>query len=53
MKKGRKRIHYNANMHDYRTDKPSLREISKGHMVYVNDKEFAEMKKITVKNQQI
>lgn len=42
--KGRKRIHYNPSQHDYRLDKPSLREISKGHMVYANDKEFNEMK---------
>jgi oligopeptide transport system ATP-binding protein len=43
--KDRKRLHYNPRMHDYRFDKPSLREIVEGHFVYVNDKEFEEMKK--------
>lgn len=41
--KGRKRIHYNPSQHDYRIDKPELKEISKGHFVYANDKEFKEM----------
>src|SRR5690554_6473380 len=49
--KGRKRIHYNPRQeHDYRIDKPSLREISDGHMVYANDKEFEAMKKAYAKN---
>jgi oligopeptide transport system ATP-binding protein len=42
--KGRKRIHYNPSQHDYRIDKPSLKEINPGHFVFVNDKEFKEMK---------
>lgn len=48
--KGRKRIHYNPMMHDYRFDKPELREISEGHHVFANDKEFAEMQKQYAKN---
>lgn len=43
--KGRQRIHYNPMNHDYRDDKPSLKEISEGHFVYANDKEFETMKK--------
>jgi len=43
--KGRKRINYDPSMHDYRIDKPTLREVADGHMVYVNDKEFEELKK--------
>jgi oligopeptide transport system ATP-binding protein len=48
--KGRKRIEYNTSMHDYRIDKPSLREIAPGHMVYCNDKEFAQLKEEYAKN---
>lgn len=49
--KGRKRIHYKPRQeHDYRIDKPSLREIADGHMVYANDKEFEAMKKTYAKN---
>lgn len=48
--KGRQRIHYNPSMHDYRIDKPSLREIAPNHLVYANDKEFEEMKKRYVKS---
>lgn len=43
--KGRKRIDYSPSMHDYRIDKPSLRELADGHTVYANDKEFAEYQK--------
>lgn len=42
--KSRKRIHYKPNMHDYRVDKPSLKEVKAGHFVYCNDKEHAEIK---------
>lgn len=43
IEKNRKRIVYNAQTsHDYSVDKPSMREISKGHFVYCNDKEEAE-----------
>lgn len=42
--KGRQRIHYNPAMHDYRIDKPTLREISDGHFVLANNKEFNQMK---------
>lgn len=38
--KDRKRIDYNPRIHDYRYDKPSLREIREGHYVYANNKEF-------------
>ena len=41
--KKRKRITYNPLVsHDYSVDKPSMREVSPGHFVYCNDKEFAE-----------
>jgi oligopeptide transport system ATP-binding protein len=41
--KNRKRINYNPNLSEYRDDKPSLREITKGHFIYVNEKEFKEI----------
>ncbi len=41
--KGRQRIHYNPQQHNYRIDKASLREISEGHLVYANKAEFKEM----------
>ena len=44
--KKRIRVTYNpVVMHDYTIDKPSMREISKGHFVYCNDKEELEYKK--------
>ena len=43
--KKRKRIIYNPLVsHDYSVDKPSMREISPGHFVRCNDKEFEEYK---------
>ncbi|MGN1104470.1 MAG: ATP-binding cassette domain-containing protein, partial [Candidatus Coproplasma sp.] len=43
--KGRKRITYNPIAeHDYSVDKPSLREVAPGHMVYCNDAEFEKYK---------
>ena len=42
--KGRKRINYDSSMHDYTVDKPELKEISEGHFVYANNKEFEIMK---------
>lgn len=48
--KGRTRIHYNPAQHDYRLDKPKLREIAPGHLVYANNKEFEEMEKKYKKN---
>ena len=42
--KNRTRIGYNPRQHDYRIDKPSLREIGPDHFIYANDKEFAELK---------
>ena len=45
--KERKRIVYNAlTEHDYSVDKPSFREVSKGHFVYCNDAEFEKYQKI-------
>lgn len=42
--KQRKRIVYNPLAeHDYTTDKPSLREVSPGHFVHCNEKEFKEI----------
>jgi oligopeptide transport system ATP-binding protein len=41
--KNRERIHYNPRQHDYRSDLPSLKEISPNHFVYVNNAEFATM----------
>jgi len=38
-------IRYNPRQHDYRFDKPSLREIEPEHFIYANDKEFEEYKK--------
>lgn len=39
--KNRKRIEYvPAKVHDYSTDKPSLREITPGHYIHCNDAEF-------------
>ncbi len=32
-------------MHNYRLDKPSMREIADLHYIYANDKEFEEIKK--------
>lgn len=43
--KNRKRINYSPSMHDYRRDKPSLRELAPDHFVYANDKEFEVLKK--------
>lgn len=42
--KGRKKIDYNPRMHDYRVDKPTLRDIAPGHQVLANEKEFLAMK---------
>ena len=42
--KNRQRIVYNpAIEHDYSEDKPSLREVYPGHMVYCNDAEFEKI----------
>jgi len=38
--KNRTRIQYNPNQHDYRVDKPSLKEIKEKHFVLFNDAEF-------------
>ena len=43
--KGRKRIVYNPIAeHDYSVDKPVMREILPGHMIYCNDAEFEKYK---------
>ena len=44
--KGRKRIVYNPIAeHDYSDDKPVMREIRKGHMIYCNAAEFEKYKR--------
>lgn len=44
--KGRKRIVYNPIAeHDYSEDKPVMREIRKGHMIYCNAAEFEKYKR--------
>ena len=46
IEKNRKRIIYNpAQAHDYSVDKPTLKEITPGHFIYCNEKEFDEYKK--------
>ena len=45
--KTRQRIIYKPNeVHDYSVDKPTLKEIKPGHLIYCNDKEFEEYKKV-------
>ena len=45
--KTRERIVYHPNeVHDYSVDKPTLKEIKKGHFIYCNEKEFADYPKI-------
>lgn len=52
VEKGRKRIIYEPNkVHDYSSDKPSLREIAPGHFVYCNNKEEAEYKELLAKDE--
>jgi ABC-type oligopeptide transport system ATPase subunit len=43
--KNRERILYDPSVHDYETDKPALRELKPGHMVYCNEAELVEYKK--------
>lgn len=33
---------YDPNMHDYETDKPTIREVLPGHFIYCNEAEFAK-----------
>ena len=42
--KTRQRILYSPAMHDYREDKPELRELKPGHIVYCNEAEYQEYK---------
>ena len=52
VEKGRKRIIYEPNkVHDYSSDKPSLRELAPGHFVYCNNKEEAEYKELLAKDE--
>jgi len=45
--KTRQRITYNPlASHDYSVDKPYMREVAPGHLVYCNDKEFEEYQRI-------
>lgn len=41
--RNRVRIAYDPRQHDYRIDKPTLREIRPDHFIYVNEKEFNEI----------
>ncbi|WP_408609942.1 ATP-binding cassette domain-containing protein [Haploplasma axanthum] len=40
LEKTRKRIIYDLSVHDYRTQKPTLREIKPGHFISANDAEY-------------
>lgn len=51
--KGRKRISYNPMMHDYRINKPELREVAPGHQVLANDEEFKKYKETYVKQDKV
>jgi oligopeptide transport system ATP-binding protein len=44
--KGRQRTSYNPMMHDYRINKPELREVAPGHQVLANEEEFKKYKEI-------
>ena len=47
----RVRIVYKPNeVHDYSIDKPTMHEVSKGHFVYCNEKEFIEYQKLLKKS---
>ena len=46
IEKNKKLFVYDPSVHDYKTDKPSLRDIGHNHLVFCNDKEFEEYKKI-------
>jgi len=46
IEKNKKLFVYDPSIHDYSTDKPSLRDIGHNHLVFCNDKEFEEYKKI-------
>ena len=43
--KNRERLIYDPSVHNYETDKPELRELKPGHMVYCNLAELEEYKK--------
>ena len=46
IERSRERIVYQPHLvHDYSVDKPTLKEITPGHFIYCNDKEFEEYKK--------
>ena len=46
VEKTRQRILYRPELvHDYSVDKPTMKEITPGHFIYCNDKEFEEYKK--------
>ncbi len=50
--KGRKRIAYNPIAeHDYSVDKPVMREIAPGHLIYCNNAEFEKYKSELVSNE--
>ena len=43
--KVKKLYKYDASMHDYSTDKPTMREIRPGHFVYANNQEYENYQK--------
>ncbi len=45
IEKNKQLIVYNEAVHDYSVDKPSFREVRKGHWVWCNDKEFEQYQK--------
>ena len=46
IEKNKKLFVYDPSIHDYSEDKPSLRDIGHNHLVFCNNKEFEEYKKI-------
>ena len=46
IEKNKKLFVYDPSLHDYSEDKPSLRDIGHNHLVFCNNKEFEEYKKI-------
>lgn len=51
--KGRKRTSYDPMMHDYRINKPELREVSPGHQVLANDEEFKKYKETYMRQDKV
>lgn len=45
LERKRKRIIYDASLHDYSQDKPKMHEILPGHFIYANDQELEKYKR--------